>query len=260
MLTGHDLDRIEVHCDVPLPLQADGEDLGDVREAVFEAERDAVTVSSKPRRSTRAAPASPTRGIAVGHLCECGICGDEAVRLGLKRRRREHGVESAETSAFARRWSGPARAPCGSPSGAATGALRSRGRCARRPSGYGGEPARSRTPRSPPPSSSPERRRARSPPGGPGSAQPVLGGPRPRTRAQSCRRRSQARVRGLGSALSSSTSGTSIGSAERIARPARARRDAVARRTSSIASRITAATDVFLSRASPGGGGSAARR
>ena len=28
----------------PLPLQADGEDLGDVREAVFEAERDAVTV------------------------------------------------------------------------------------------------------------------------------------------------------------------------------------------------------------------------
>ena len=44
VLTGHDLDRIEVHCDVPLPLQADGEDLGDVREAVFEAERDAVTV------------------------------------------------------------------------------------------------------------------------------------------------------------------------------------------------------------------------
>ena len=44
VLAGHDLDRIEVHCDVPLPLQADGEDLGDVREAVFEAERDAVTV------------------------------------------------------------------------------------------------------------------------------------------------------------------------------------------------------------------------
>jgi diacylglycerol kinase family enzyme len=41
---GHDLDRIEVRCDVPLPLQADGEDLGDVTEAVFEAERDAVTV------------------------------------------------------------------------------------------------------------------------------------------------------------------------------------------------------------------------
>jgi diacylglycerol kinase family enzyme len=44
VMFGHDLDVIEVHCDVPLPLQADGEDLGDVREAVFEAERDAVTV------------------------------------------------------------------------------------------------------------------------------------------------------------------------------------------------------------------------
>jgi diacylglycerol kinase family enzyme len=43
-LRGHDLDRIEVHCDVPLPLQADGEDLGDVTEAVFEAERKAVSV------------------------------------------------------------------------------------------------------------------------------------------------------------------------------------------------------------------------
>jgi len=43
-LRGHDLDRIEVHCDHPLPLQADGEDLGDVGEAVFEAEREALTV------------------------------------------------------------------------------------------------------------------------------------------------------------------------------------------------------------------------
>ena len=41
---GHDLDRIEVRCDVPLPLHADGEDLGDVTEALFEAERKAVTV------------------------------------------------------------------------------------------------------------------------------------------------------------------------------------------------------------------------
>ena len=40
----HDLDRIEIRCDVPLPLQVDGEDLGDVEEAVFEAERDALTV------------------------------------------------------------------------------------------------------------------------------------------------------------------------------------------------------------------------
>jgi diacylglycerol kinase family enzyme len=41
---GHDLDRIEVRCDQPLPLQADGEDLGDVSTAVFEAERQSVTV------------------------------------------------------------------------------------------------------------------------------------------------------------------------------------------------------------------------
>jgi len=40
----HDLDRFEVRCDRPLPLQADGEDLGDVETAVFEAERDAVSV------------------------------------------------------------------------------------------------------------------------------------------------------------------------------------------------------------------------
>jgi diacylglycerol kinase family enzyme len=40
----HDADRLEIICDRPLPLQADGEDLGDVAEAVFEAERDAVTV------------------------------------------------------------------------------------------------------------------------------------------------------------------------------------------------------------------------
>jgi diacylglycerol kinase family enzyme len=44
VLVGHDLDRIVVRCDRPLPLQADGEDLGDVTEAVFEAERDAVDV------------------------------------------------------------------------------------------------------------------------------------------------------------------------------------------------------------------------
>jgi diacylglycerol kinase family enzyme len=43
-LWGHDLDRIEIVCDEPLPLQADGEDLGDVTEAVFEAERDAIGV------------------------------------------------------------------------------------------------------------------------------------------------------------------------------------------------------------------------
>jgi diacylglycerol kinase family enzyme len=45
-LRGHDLDRIEVRCDATLPLQADGEDLGDVSEAVFEAERGSISVLS----------------------------------------------------------------------------------------------------------------------------------------------------------------------------------------------------------------------
>jgi diacylglycerol kinase family enzyme len=44
LLYGHDLDRIEVVCDRPLALQADGEDLGDVEAAVFEAERGAIEV------------------------------------------------------------------------------------------------------------------------------------------------------------------------------------------------------------------------
>ncbi len=43
-LRGHDLDRIAVRSDRPLPLHADGEDLGDVTDAVFEAERDSITV------------------------------------------------------------------------------------------------------------------------------------------------------------------------------------------------------------------------
>jgi diacylglycerol kinase family enzyme len=40
----HDLDRIEIVCDHPMPLQVDGEDLGDVTSALFEAEREAVLV------------------------------------------------------------------------------------------------------------------------------------------------------------------------------------------------------------------------
>jgi diacylglycerol kinase family enzyme len=44
VLTGHDLDSLMVRCDRPLPLQADGEDLGDVTEALFEAERDALAI------------------------------------------------------------------------------------------------------------------------------------------------------------------------------------------------------------------------
>jgi len=40
----HDGDRFEIRCDRPLPLQVDGEDLGDVEHALFDAERDALTV------------------------------------------------------------------------------------------------------------------------------------------------------------------------------------------------------------------------
>ena len=44
ILYAHDRDRFEVVCDRPLPLQADGEDLGDVEHAVFTAEREALAV------------------------------------------------------------------------------------------------------------------------------------------------------------------------------------------------------------------------
>ena len=44
ILYRHDLDRLDARCDQPTPLQVDGEDLGDVTEAAFEAERDAVAV------------------------------------------------------------------------------------------------------------------------------------------------------------------------------------------------------------------------
>jgi diacylglycerol kinase family enzyme len=44
VLYAHDADRIEIVCDAPMPLQVDGEDLGDVGEAVFEAERRAFAV------------------------------------------------------------------------------------------------------------------------------------------------------------------------------------------------------------------------
>ena len=45
MLYAHDADRIEIVCDRPMPLQVDGEDLGDVERSDFEAERDAVVRS-----------------------------------------------------------------------------------------------------------------------------------------------------------------------------------------------------------------------
>ena len=44
VLLGHDLDRIVIRCDKPLPVQVDGEDLGDVMEVEIIAERDALTV------------------------------------------------------------------------------------------------------------------------------------------------------------------------------------------------------------------------
>ncbi len=43
MIVLHDLERVAIRCDEPLPLQVDGEDLGDVDSAVFESERNAVT-------------------------------------------------------------------------------------------------------------------------------------------------------------------------------------------------------------------------
>jgi diacylglycerol kinase family enzyme len=39
-----DADRVVATCDLPMPFQVDGEDMGDVDQVVFEAERDALTV------------------------------------------------------------------------------------------------------------------------------------------------------------------------------------------------------------------------
>ncbi len=44
LLYGHDLDRFRILCDAPTAMQLDGEDVGDVLEVEFEAERDAVRV------------------------------------------------------------------------------------------------------------------------------------------------------------------------------------------------------------------------
>jgi len=44
LILAHDVDRLEITCDRPLPLQVDGEDLGDVEHVVIEAERDAIDV------------------------------------------------------------------------------------------------------------------------------------------------------------------------------------------------------------------------
>ena len=44
VIHAHDLDRVVIRCDGPLPLHVDGEDLGDVEEVECSAERDAVSV------------------------------------------------------------------------------------------------------------------------------------------------------------------------------------------------------------------------
>ena len=44
VLHAHDLDRLVIRCDRPLPLELDGEDLGDVTEVLVESERDALDV------------------------------------------------------------------------------------------------------------------------------------------------------------------------------------------------------------------------
>ncbi len=44
VLHAHDLDRLLIRCDRPLPLEVDGEDLGDVTELLVEVEREALTV------------------------------------------------------------------------------------------------------------------------------------------------------------------------------------------------------------------------
>jgi diacylglycerol kinase family enzyme len=46
----HDVDEVRIECDAPTPLQVDGEDLGDVTDAHFEAERDALTVLAGEKR------------------------------------------------------------------------------------------------------------------------------------------------------------------------------------------------------------------
>jgi diacylglycerol kinase family enzyme len=44
MVYVHDADRVGLRCDAPMPLQVDGEDLGDVAEVILEAERNALRV------------------------------------------------------------------------------------------------------------------------------------------------------------------------------------------------------------------------
>jgi hypothetical protein len=47
-ICGHDLNEIFVECDRPLPLQLDGEDLGDVVELAVTSERHALLTLARP--------------------------------------------------------------------------------------------------------------------------------------------------------------------------------------------------------------------
>ena len=58
----HDIDRIEIVCDRPLPLQADGEDLGDVERVEIEAEREALPQCSSDMHNPGVEPVNRRGG------------------------------------------------------------------------------------------------------------------------------------------------------------------------------------------------------
>ena len=98
-LRGHDLDRIQVRCDRPLPLQADGEDLGDVQEALFEAERAiyrAGLTSERPAASNSPVRTTPTRTstLTTTEGAVLGLLSVEGERSGydLLKRARQRGA------------------------------------------------------------------------------------------------------------------------------------------------------------------------
>ena len=72
----HDVDEIEVECDVPLPLQVDGEDLGDVDSARFEAERDALRVVVGDTLADEASPRNVFLGGGTGASGRTGRSAD----------------------------------------------------------------------------------------------------------------------------------------------------------------------------------------
>ena len=72
-LRGHDLDRIEIRCDVPLPLHVDGEDLGDVEQATSRPSGRPSRSSSDGRRDPRLVTPSFRRNLASGARPSCGL-------------------------------------------------------------------------------------------------------------------------------------------------------------------------------------------